>query len=135
MEKDKKGSRKSPKPKSRKSNSVFETLLNEDFFLLTKDHPLPKVKKLRKSDWLSICLCAARNKLIQFWCELWDHYVFLRPSKDKQVIAFMDIKWARIKMIIDDDVGGKEVSCIKFSKFRSYEELFHNDLNTMVSWF
>lgn len=135
MEKDKKGSSRTPKSKSRRSNSVFETLLNENFFITTKENPLPEVKTMRKADWLYICLSVERNKLIKFWCELWDNYVFLRQSKDKPVTAYMDIKWARIKMIIDDKVGGKKVSCIKFSKFRSYEELFHNDVNTMVSWF
>jgi hypothetical protein len=135
MQKDDPETNRVIKSKTSKSSSVFETLLDENFFVTVKDKPLPEVKTLKKSDWLYICLSMERNKLIKFWCELWDHYIFLRQDKDKPVTAYMDVNYARIKIIIDDKIAGKNVSCIKFSKFRSYEELFHNDINTMVAWF
>merc|ERR1712032_176107 len=47
----------------------------------------------------------------------------------------MDINWARIKLIMGDDVAGETVNVIKFSKFRSYEELFHEDMDTVMEWF
>lgn len=124
------------KPKRKKrSHSVFETLLDENFFITTKKNKLPEVKTLRKADWMYICLSVDRNKLIKFYCELWDHYVFLRQSKSKPVTAFMDIKWARIKLIVGDKIDNKKVNVIKFSKFRSYEELFHQDVQTTLDWF
>ena len=126
---------KTPKSKQVKLSSVFDTLLDENFFITVRDNPLPKVQQLRKSDWMYICLTSERNKLNKVWCELWDDYVFLKQDKDKPVTAFMDIKWSRMKFLIDDNVAGKKVCSIKFSKFRSYEELFNSDVNLLFEWF
>lgn len=127
------GSRKNTK--SVRSESVFEPFLTKDFFLTTKENKLPEVKILRKSEWFYICLSADRNQLIKFYCELWDNYIFLRQTKEKPVTAFMDINWARIKLLMEDEVDGKRVNVIKFSKFKSYEELFHEDMAVIMDWF
>ena len=39
----------------------------------------------------------------------------------------MNIDYSRIKLILDDQIEGKTVHCIKFIKLRSYEEIFTED--------
>lgn len=136
MEKNRSSNRQGRKnTTSKRSESVFEPLLDKEFFLTTKDHKLPEVKTLRKAAYFSICLSTDRNELIRFYCELWDHYVFLRQDKGKPITAFMDINWARIKVTYDDDVANTLTNVIKFSKFRSYEELFSEDKQLINDWF
>lgn len=47
----------------------------------------------------------------------------------------MNIDYSRIKLILDDQIEGKTVHCIKFIKLRSYEEIFTEDYEKVMLWF
>lgn len=47
----------------------------------------------------------------------------------------MDINYSRIKLVLDDNVDGQNIHCIKFIKLRSYEEIFSPDYDKIMKWF
>lgn len=135
MEKDIPGD-SSPKSPKKKGLTIFENVLDENFLVSTKHAPLPKVSaEPLLSDNFSICLTSKRDKLNTYYCELRDHYIFVKKSDKKEPTAFMDINYSRIKLILDDQVDGQTTHCIKFIKLRSYEEIFSDDYEKIMKWF
>ena len=129
---------KSPKsPSKKKGLTIFENILDENFLISTKHAPLPQTSSTKPtlSDYFSICLTSKRDKLNTYYIELRDHYIFVKKTDKKEPTAFMSIDYSRIKLILDDQIEGKTVHCIKFIKLRSYEEIFTEDLEKVMLWF
>ena len=124
---------KSPtSPDKKKGLTVFESILDENFLISTKNAPQPKTSSPKLSDVFSICLTSKRDRLNQYFCEQRDHYIFVKKTDKKEPTAFMDINYSRIKLILDDQVDGRTIHCIKFIKLKSYEEIFSDDLDTYI---
>ena len=122
-------------PAKKKGLTVFETILDENFLVSTKHATLPKTGPPILADEFSICLTSKRDKLNKYYCELRDNYIFVKKDKNKEPTAFMDINYSRIKLILDDNINGEIIHCIKFIKLRSYEEIFSPDYDKIMKWF
>lgn len=115
--------------------TIFEKDIDKEFIHSTSKSPAPLVTKLRKVGRFYMSMIPERCNLISFYFELWDNYLFIRDKEGMPVMAYIDINYARVRLIPNQKVNEKTYSVLRFTKLKKYEELFCTDSNLAEIWF
>jgi hypothetical protein len=59
----------------------------------------------------------------------------MRNAAEGQLLAYIDIAYARIKLLKSTQVLGKNVQGIRFIKNKNYEEIYHQDIEVIMEWY
>lgn len=116
--------------------TIFQETLVPEFVIRLKD--LEVVKPLReplRENFFYMMLSSKSEKLTKFWLQLIDGKIYMKNSSDGQILAYIDIGYARLKLLKSSVVLGKSVHGIRFIKNKNYEEVYHQDLEVIMDWF
>lgn len=122
--------------------TIFKDVMIPDFVIRLKEdkeqntgssHTLPG-SPLRQ-EYFYMMLSSKSDKLNKFWLQIVDGKIYMCNSEESPLLAYIDISYARIKLLKQVEVAGKVLNGIRFIKNKNYEEIFHTDMNTVNDWF
>lgn len=76
-------------------------------------------------------LSAKSDKLNRFWLQIYEGRIYMRNNAETPILAYIDIGYARLKLIRGVEVAGKILNGIRFIKNKNYEEIFHESMSVV----
>ena len=116
--------------------TIFQDTIVPEFVIRLKEADLTKHLRqpLRENNFYML-LSSKSEKLTKFWLQLIDGRIYMKNSPEGQILAYIDIGYARLKLLKNSSVLGKNVHGIRFIKSKNYEEIFHQDIEVVMDWF
>lgn len=116
--------------------TIFQDTLVPEFVIRLKESEIdrPLRAPLRENQFYML-LSSKSEKLTKFWLQLIDGQIYMRNAPDGQLLAYIDIGYARLKLLKASVVLGKNVHGIRFIKNKNYEEIYHQDIDVIMDWF
>lgn len=117
--------------------TLFDGEINDEFLKgLKGNKEKPVFSRTYASNYFCINQGDQKNPKYQFFfCELNDHYIFLRRKDYLDFIAYMDILNAIVRISKPVIINQEKYFGLKFIKRTSYEELFSPDENVISEWY
>lgn len=76
-------------------------------------------------------LSAKSDKLNKFCLQIYEGRIYMRNNPDSPLLAYIDIGYARLKLLRGIEVAGKVFNGIRFIKNKNYEEIFHESMSVV----
>lgn len=122
--------------KSKEMVTIFQDTLVPEFVIRLKDGDAGlNLRKPTLESHFYMMLSSKSEKLTKFWLQLIDGRIYMRNAPDGQLLAYIDIAYARIKLLKAAQVLGKTVFGIRFIKNKNYEEIYHQDNEMIQTWY
>lgn len=116
--------------------TIFRDSMVQDFVIKIKDETVATSQgEIQKAEYFYMMLSSKADKINKFYLEFRGHRIFMRSGPDHNVLAYIDIDYARIKLMKNVDICGKTLNGIRFIKNKNYEEIFHQDFRVVEEWF
>ena len=116
--------------------TIFKDSMVQDFVIRIKDEQLPEEETAPLAeDYFLMMLSPKSEKLSRFYLQIIEGRIYMRNKPGSAIIAYIDIGYARLKLLKAAEVAGKQLHGIRFIKNKNYEEIYHESLESIVSWF
>ena len=116
--------------------TIFKDTMVQDFVIRIKEELLPEEGSVPLAeDYFFMMLSPKSEKLSKFYLQIFEGRIYMRNKPDSAIIAYIDIGYARLKLLKAAEVAGKQLHGIRFIKNKNYEEIYHESLESIVSWF
>lgn len=116
--------------------TVFqETIVPEFVIRLKEGETSDSLDEPTRENHFYMMLSSKSEKLTKFWLQLIDGRIYMKNSPDGQTLAYIDIAYARLKLLKSVTVVGKTLQGIRFIKNKNYEEIYHQDMSVVAEWF
>jgi len=120
---------------AKRLNSLFRDFGGGNFFVQGENIVVPEAGPVLLEGTFVVSLDPQKTMLRTFICELHDKYIFLRPKKGAKVLAVLNIDYALLKLMKDIQINDTMFSSLRFSKNKSYEELYTADYKQAEKWY
>ena len=119
------------------SRTLFDDEIDDHFLIPIRNKPKPTYKRNYASNYFLINTAdLSHPKYRLFFCELNDHYIFLRENENSDHVAVMDIIHAIIRKSESPvTIKQEQFYSLKFIKKQNFEELFVADKAIIDDWF
>lgn len=115
--------------------TLFDEEINEEFLTALKNRPKPPYERNYCNGYFLVNVSDLSNpKYKMFYCELNDHFVFLRENENADHVAVMDILNAFIRVTNSTLIRGERYYGLKFIKRQNFEEMFTQDEALVLEW-
>lgn len=122
--------------KSTELLTIFQETIVPEFVIRLKDgEVVDSLEEATRENHFYMMLSSKSEKLTKFWLQLIDGRIYMKNSPDGQMLAYIDIAYARLKMLKTVTVVGKTLHGIRFIKNKNYEEIYHQDMGVVDDWF
>lgn len=116
--------------------TIFQDALVPEFVVRLKEgEPKERLSDPIRESHFYMMLSSKSDKLTKFWLQLIDGRIYMKNSPDGQRLAYIDIAYARLKLLKSTTIVGKTVNGIRFIKNKNYEEIYHQDLEVVLDWY
>ena len=118
------------------TRTLFDEELTDDLLVRIKNNNKPTYKKSYTVNYFCINTGDSTNpKYKSYYCELNDHFIFLKLKENTDHVAYMDILNAIIRKVKPFDLNGVRYFGLKFIKRSSFEEIYTTDKKVVVDWY
>lgn len=119
-------------------STVFRDVMRLDFIVKAKDLGAPIVvhpKEVILEGYGFMLLSAKSTTLSRFFMQLGAGKIYLRAAPETPVLAYVDVDYARVKLMKSANVLGRPLIAVRLIKGKTYEEILHEDESTAQRWF
>ena len=116
--------------------TIFQDVIVNEFVIRVKDEAtLTPVPKEALQEYFYMMLSSKSEKLNKFWLQVVEGRIYMRNTQESALLAYIDIGYARLKLLRGVDVAGRTLNGIRFIKNKNYEEIFHESMTVVQQWF
>lgn len=116
--------------------TIFQDVIVNEFVIRVKDEAaLTPVPKDALQEYFYMMLSSKSEKLNKFWLQVVEGRIYMRNTQESALLAYIDIGYARLKLLRGVDVAGRTLNGIRFIKNKNYEEIFHESMTVVQQWF
>ena len=118
------------------TKTLFDDELTDELLVPIKDNKKPAFKKTFVANYFCINTGDADNPKYKFYyCELNDHFIFLKQKDFTEHVAYMDILNSIIQKVKPFNLNGSRYFGLKFIKRESFEEIYTTEKIVVIEWY
>lgn len=116
-------------------SQIFFSKGEDDLFVKSiKKYKKPELGEKQLDNWFSILTNPDKMKFSKFFLEMYNSVLLFKKNNFKEEFGFLDIKNCFIKKS-KRKINNIIYYYLKFSKWRSYEILYHKDKKVIKNWY
>jgi len=118
------------------TKTLFDDEITDELLIPIKDKKKIPFKKNYTSSYFCInCGDSVKPNYKFYFCELNDHYIFLRHNDYSDYVAYMDILNSIVRLSKPIMYNEEKYYGLKFIKKTSYEEIYTQDETVIMEWY
>ena len=116
--------------------TIFKDVMVQDFVIRMKEEFMPSEGTAPVAeDYFYMMLAPKSEKLNKFYLQIIEGKIYMRNTADSPLLAYIDIHYARLKLLKTVEIAGKTLNGIRFIKNKNYEEIYHQDSLVIQAWY
>ena len=113
---------------------IFLDEMEDVFFKSWPKEGLPKLRSKILGNSFFVQITGKQTRSVFYYFELHGRYIVCKEAENGRELAYMDIKYAFLKMVEPIKIQGQTCYGLKFVKRRTYEQLFTPNKDTFEAW-